>query len=86
MMSNVLFILPSGDDTDEYCIIVGGLIDAATCARLFDALSVVAMADGTTHLRVRAVDQAALYGVLARLRDLGLALVEVRKEPSPPSR
>jgi hypothetical protein len=33
--------------------------------------------DGTTVLRGPVVDQAALHGVLARVRDLGLPLLSV---------
>ena len=37
--------------------------------------------DGDSILVVTAVDQAATYGLLARLRDAGLELVEVRRIP-----
>lgn len=70
---------PSDDGAGEYQIIVRGRLEQTTCARLFDAATSAIMADGTTHVRVRAADQSALYGVLARLRDLGLPLVEVRR-------
>ena len=43
----------------------------------FDGLSVTAGADGTTTLRGPVVDQAALHGLLQRLRDLGLPLISV---------
>jgi hypothetical protein len=42
--------------------------------------------DGTTDLRVDVADQSALYGLLVRLRDLGLALAAVQRlddEPDP---
>jgi hypothetical protein len=43
----------------------------------FDGLTLTAGADGTTTLRGPVVDQAALHGLLQRLRDLGLPLVSV---------
>jgi len=48
----------------------------------FDGLTVVHADDGTTELAGRLVDQAALFGLLARLRDLGatLLLVELLTE------
>jgi hypothetical protein len=52
----------------------------------FDEMTLTAGADGTTVLSGRVVDQAALHGLLARLRDLGLPLVSlVRVDPAEPS-
>lgn len=38
--------------------------------------------DGTTTLRIIAVDQASLHGLLQRVRDLGLTLVSVIRVPA----
>ena len=38
--------------------------------------------DGTTTLRTIAVDQAALHGLLQRVRDLGLTLISVIRVPA----
>lgn len=35
--------------------------------------------DGTTTITIAVVDQAQLHGVLARLRDIGLVLKELRR-------
>jgi hypothetical protein len=43
----------------------------------FDSLTVTEADDGTTELAGRMVDQAALFGLLARLRDLGATLLLV---------
>lgn len=43
----------------------------------FDGLTLTAGADGSTTLRGPVVDQAALYGVLQRLHDLGLPLISI---------
>jgi hypothetical protein len=52
----------------------------------FDGLTLTAGADGTTTLRGPVVDQAALHGLLQRLRDLGLPLLSVAQvEPDPVS-
>ena len=42
--------------------------------------------DGTTALVGPVVDQAALHGVLARIRDLGLPLLSVNREVEPHER
>jgi hypothetical protein len=43
----------------------------------FDDLAIAQQADGTTTLTGQVVDQAALFGLLARLRDLGATLLAV---------
>jgi hypothetical protein len=50
----------------------------------FDGMTVDLDADGVTVVRGHVVDQAALHGLLARLRDIGLPLISVaRVEPDP---
>lgn len=43
----------------------------------FDGMRLTHEGRGVTVLRGRVADQAALHGVLARLRDLGLPLISV---------
>jgi hypothetical protein len=43
----------------------------------FDGLRLTHESDGTTVLRGPVVDQAALHGLLRKVRDLGLTLVSV---------
>ena len=43
----------------------------------FDGLTITHGPDGTTSLAGAVRDQTALYGLLAKLRDLGLTLVAV---------
>ena len=43
----------------------------------FDGLEVTALSDGTTVIHGPVVDQAALFGVLQRLRDVALPLISV---------
>ncbi|MGW2820363.1 hypothetical protein ACWC24_05075 [Streptomyces sp. NPDC001443] len=54
-------------------------------ATRFDGMTLTTDSDGTTLLRGPVVDQAALHGLLHRLRDVGLPLVSVaRVETGPP--
>jgi hypothetical protein len=46
-------------------------------AAWFDGMSLANESDGTTVLRGPVVDQAALYGLLRKLRDVGLPLISV---------
>ncbi len=58
-------------------------------ARLLDwfaDLTVTHAADGTTTLTGPLIDQAALYGLLRKLRDLGLPLIAINQvgpQPAP---
>ena len=46
----------------------------------FDQMAVTPEADGTTTLSGAIVDQAALHGLLVRVRDLGLELISVSRD------
>jgi hypothetical protein len=46
-------------------------------AAWFDAVSLTTDTDGTTVLRGQVADQAALHGLLQKVRDLGLPLVSL---------
>lgn len=51
----------------------------------FDGLEMHHLPDGNTELSGFVGDQAALYGLLNRARDLGLSLLSVVVEPVAPS-
>lgn len=48
-------------------------------AAWFDGLSLTRESDGTTVLSGPVVDQAALHGLLRKVRDLGLPLISVTR-------
>ncbi len=60
----------------QYEIRVTGHLNARWEA-WFDGLSLTRADDGTTVIRGPIVDQAALHGVLQKLRDIGVPLISV---------
>ena len=46
----------------------------------FDDMTLIPRDDGSTVLRGRVSDQAALHGLIQKVRDLGLTLLEVTHE------
>ncbi len=48
-------------------------------ARWFEGLTITQLPSGDSRMTGSLRDQSALYGILSRLRDLGLELVSVRK-------
>ena len=74
------------DGAGSYEIRLAGHLDARWTT-WFDGLSVTHAGDGTTVISGPVADQAALHGLLQRVRDLGLPLVSVThidtQEPNP---
>jgi hypothetical protein len=62
----------------HYEIWVRGVLDSGWSA-WFDGLQVTSDERGQTVIAGSVVDQAALHGLLAKVRDLGLELLEVRR-------
>jgi len=60
----------------RYEIRVKGHLDARWAA-WFDGLTLTNGSDGTTIIRGPVADQAALHGLLPKVRDLGLPLISV---------
>jgi hypothetical protein len=72
----------SGSEADrreakDFEIRVKGHLDTRWAA-CFEGMSLTSAADGTTALRGMVADQAALHGLLTKVRDLGLPLLSVR--------
>ena len=51
-------------------------------ASWFDGLTLTQDPDGTTVIRGQVADQAALHGLIQKVRDIGLPLVSVTPTPS----
>jgi hypothetical protein len=62
----------------QYEIRVKAVLDARWSA-WFDGLQVSSSDRAETTITGRVADQAALHGLLAKVRDLGLELLEVRR-------
>ena len=60
---------------------------ASRWAAWFDGLSLTNESDGTTLIHGPVTDQAALHGLLQKVRDLGLPLISVTQvQPGQPER
>jgi hypothetical protein len=78
--------MSTGDDRDSgrYEIRVRGHLESRW-AVWFDGMSLTNESDGTTRIRGPVIDQAALHGLLHRLRDTGLPLISVTQlDPDQP--
>jgi hypothetical protein len=65
-------------DAGRYEIRIRGHLSSRWAA-WFDGMTLTAMSDGTTVLEGPVVDQAALHGVLHKVRDTGLPLLSVNQ-------
>jgi hypothetical protein len=63
-----------------YEITLGGRLEGEYWTRCFDGMTVSFDQRGNSVLRGPIEDQAALYGLLARLRDLALPLLSVTRD------
>lgn len=70
----------SNDDL-EYEIRVAGRL-ATRWSAWFDGLDIATDEDGITVLRGAVVDQAALHGLIQKLRDIGLPLLSLTQVPT----
>ncbi|MFN8377033.1 MAG: hypothetical protein U0452_00020 [Anaerolineae bacterium] len=66
------------DEPGHYEIRIMGLLDDRW-AEWFEGLALVRQPNGETLLSGLVVDQAALHGLLRRVRDLGLPLISVMR-------
>ncbi len=65
----------------NYRIRVKGKLDPHWSS-LFEELAMRPQDDGTTLIVGELPDQAALHGVIARIRDLGLTLISISRDDS----
>ena len=71
-------------DPGRYEIRLGGGHLESRWAAWFDGMTLTHESDGTTSIHGPVVDQAALHGVLRKVRDLGLPLISVTQGPPGP--
>jgi hypothetical protein len=68
----------NGATAGRYEIRVAGHLDSRWVT-WFDGMDLTRQSDGTTILLGEVTDQAALHGLLQRVRDMGLPLVSVTR-------
>ena len=67
----------------HYRITIKGALDDSWSA-WFDGMAIAHDTNGDTTLEGAVRDQTALHGLLARVRDLGLTLIAVKRRPTAP--
>ena len=67
--------------SELYQIQVESHLDSSQWERWFDNMTMTQQDDGTTILEGKVVDQSALFGLLKKVRDLGLCLIRVERIP-----
>jgi hypothetical protein len=75
---------PHHPETGLFEIRITGHLDERWTA-WFDGMTVSHATDGTTCITGDVADQAALHGLLQRVRDLGLPLISLRRVDFDPS-
>ena len=68
--------------SDAYAIRIQGHLEPRW-ASWFDGLTLTQDPDGTTVIRGEVADQAALHGLIQKVRDIGLPLVSVTSTATP---
>ena len=77
-MANTNSAGPNPDQTNIYQIKVKGHL-ADDWSDWFDNMTITLDEDGETQLTGPVIDDAALHGILKRVRDLGLPLISVNR-------
>jgi hypothetical protein len=77
-------VTKSGKMTDGICVITVRGVAGPFVRTAFRDVAVSAAGD-TTVLRSAGADQAALHGLLRRIQDLGLEVIEVHLESAEPA-
>jgi hypothetical protein len=80
-MSDTQPIIPIHDETATYEIRLKGHL-SDRWAGWFGDVAIGREVDGTTRLTCPAIDQAALYGLLKKVRSLGMPLLSVNRVES----
>ena len=80
-MSNKRITQSEHDQSVIYQIRIKGQLDSQWI-EWFEGLTITLEDDGTTLLAGPVADQAALHGILKRVRDLGLPLLSILSEKS----
>lgn len=80
-MPNPRYNRPDSSEPMIYQIRIRGHLDSQW-TDWFEGLSITLEENGDTHLAGAVADQAALFGLLRKVRDLGMPLVSVVPVPS----
>ena len=71
------------DQVRDYEVRIAGHL-AARWSAWFDGLTITTEPDGTTAIRGPVVDQAALHGLIQKVRDVGIPLISLTQLPPEP--